>query len=386
MEKSEIVLFYCALIIKYDDIYYCKGGFGRFLDEISKRYKKVIFCAPVKINADTNNLYKILSSNIEFQELPPISSFVSALKKRYPVLKAIKRYSKQWNSSVYLRWPTPFVYKAYKLAKKRSLPVELHIVGDTKTIISDSGKYKGIMKSLALCYINILESQVKRIMRESPTIVNGSGLRRLYQNDKTMNVKEIRSATLSVTEFDEGHSQKSRAQKLLSVGALNAEKGVKYLLDAIKILTDKHLEINLTIVGDGPQREFLENYTDELGIARYINFMGYVPLGEKLIEIYKNHDIFVLPSISEGTPRVLIEAMANKLAIVATNAGGIPYTITDHENGIMVEPKSAEQIADAIENLINDNDARNRLIDNGYRFAKENTIEKFVDVVCEVLD
>lgn len=385
MNQNEIIIFYCDLVIKTPQGYFCKGGLGCFLDEMARRYDKVFFCAPVKENKDTKKLYQIQSGNIIYQPLSDCSSFISALKKRRQILAELKKYSASWNAPVYMRWPSPFVYDVYKIGKKRNLPMELHVVGDTKVIINDSGKYKGPIKILAKLYINMLEKQIQKIMEAIPTLVNGSGLRRLYEGNSKAKVKEIRSATLSIRDFDDSCVPVADAGKLLTVGVLNSAKGINYLLDAVKLLKEASVPVSLTIVGDGPARESLEAQVQAEGLQKEVEFTGYVPLGPQLLKIYRKHGTFVLPSLSEGTPRVLIEAMANKLSVIATHTGGIPYTITDGENGIMVETKSAQQIAQAIQRLIDDPALRGRLIENGYAFAKENTIETFVDEICNVI-
>ena len=141
---------------------------------------------------------RIVAKNITFQALPPYASFVSALKHKQRMVSLLKQYSANWNSPLYIRWPTPLAYTVYKLGKKRNLPILLHIVGDSKAIISESGKYKGILKLLATIYINIVENKLKDDQDE---LVNGSGLRRLYAGNAKAKVKEIRSATLAADEI-----------------------------------------------------------------------------------------------------------------------------------------------------------------------------------------
>jgi glycosyltransferase involved in cell wall biosynthesis len=132
----------------------------------------------------------------------------------------------------------------------------LHIVGDYKGIISESGKYKGILKLLAITYINIVEKQVKRMINEIPTLVNGSGLRRLYAGNAKAKVKEIRSATLTADEITKEYKELNKDDvRLLYVGVLKSEKGVNYLIEGFKLLIDQGYNVRLTIVGDGPEKQ-----------------------------------------------------------------------------------------------------------------------------------
>lgn len=388
MNTDEAIIYYGDLLYRLDNTYFCKGGLGRFIDEICTRYKKVYFCAPVSTeqNIDNINLYKIQSNNLVVQELPPNGNFISALKNRRKMLYYIKKHSKGWNSPVYLRWPTPFVSEVYSICKKKNLPVTLHLVGDTKSIISESSKYQGVIKKLALLYISHEEKKLINVMKEVKTLVNGSGLRRLYQYSPNLDVEEIRSATITLDDlWDKKTDINKERINILYVGVLKKEKGLVYLIEAIKsIICDGKL-VYLTIVGDGPELKHLKTIANEHGISNYISFRGYVALGPKLFDIYKSNDIFVLPSISEGTPRVLIEAMANKLFVIATEVGGVPFTINHKKNGLLVKPKDSNAIVEAITEVVTNDKLRQEVIEEGYRFAKENTLEVFVDKVVKTM-
>lgn len=384
MNINKLIIFYCSMIIKQDGNYFCKGGLGRFLDEIAQRYKEVIVCAPVSEDYVANiQMYGIKAKNITFQALPPYASFIGALKHRQRMISFLKKYSANWNSPLYIRWPMPLAYTVYKLGKKRNLPILLHIVGDSKAIIRESGKYKGILKLLAITYINIVEKQVKRMINEIPTLVNGSGLRRLYAGNAKAKVKEIRSATLTADEITKEYKELNKDDvRLLYVGELKPEKGVNYLIEGFKLLIDQGYKVRLTIVGDGPEKAKLERKVMEMQVENVISFTGYVPLGPQLLKIYKHNDIFILPSISEGTPRVLIEAMANRLLVIATNVGGIPFTINNNQNGILIESKSPDQICCAVKEILKNDVKREQIIEGAFEFAKENTLESFVDNIC----
>lgn len=388
MNTNQLIIFYCDMIFKQGDNYFCKGGLGRFFDEIAHRYDELIVCAPVSegYGADIQQ-YKITAKNLTFQALPPYASFVSALKHRKIMVSFLKQYSANWNSPLYIRWPTPLAYTVYKVGKKCNLPMLLHIVGDSKAIISESGKYKGAIKLLATIYINTLERQVKRMIHEIPTLVNGSGLRRLYASDAKAKVKEIRSATLAADEIRKDYKELNKDDvRLLYVGMLKPEKGVNYLIEGFKLLIDQGCKVRLTIVGDGPEKVKLEHKVMEMQVKNVISFAGYVPLGSQLLEIYKCNDIFILPSISEGTPRVLIEAMANRLLVIATNVGGVPFTINNNQNGILIEPKSPDQICCAVKEILKNDEKREQIIEEAFEFAKENTLESFVDNICNAFE
>jgi len=129
------------------------------------------------------------------------------------------------------------------------------------------------------------------------------------------------------------------------VGRLSEEKGLRYLIDAISLLNEARLTVRLLLIGDGPQRLHLENYAEEISLKKQIEFTGFQSQIDKWLPAL---DIFVLPSLTEGTPIALLEAMANGLPAVASSVGGIPSIIRSGQNGILTQPGNPSEIAKAI--------------------------------------
>jgi len=147
---------------------------------------------------------------------------------------------------------------------------------------------------------------------------------------------------------------------VVSVARLEPIKGMKYLISAINAAIEEDDRIRLFIIGDGSSREDLERLTNSLDLCRYITFVGTIP-NEKVPDYMAAADIFVLPSLSEGFPVTLLEAMASGLPIVTTRVGGLPDIIKDGENGFLVEPENPQQIADKLQLLLHDEELRNKI-------------------------
>ena len=142
-------------------------------------------------------------------------------------------------------------------------------------------------------------------------------------------------------------------------------KGIIYLLEAIANLKAEGLDVVLNIVGSGNLRSELEDAAERLNINDSVKFFGYVLGGPELFKIYRESDIFILPTLSEGFPRVLYEAMAQSVPIITTNVGGIPGLMKHRKNALLVPPKSSSAIADSIKELVNNQELRQHLIKNG---------------------
>ncbi|MBC7119211.1 MAG: glycosyltransferase family 4 protein, partial [Methanobacteriaceae archaeon] len=155
---------------------------------------------------------------------------------------------------------------------------------------------------------------------------------------------------------------------ILFVGNLVPQKGIEYLIKAKKYLKK---DSKLVIVGGGPLLKKLKDITKKENIKDVL-FTG--PRTD-INNIMAAADIIVLPSISEGFPIVLLEAMAMGKPVVATKVGGIPE-IVDEKVGILVEPKNPRRLADAIEKLLSDEKLRKKLGENGLKkAAKFSTIK-----------
>lgn len=140
------------------------------------------------------------------------------------------------------------------------------------------------------------------------------------------------------------------------VGRLFPVKGLPYLISAVKQIEHEHPNIVLLIVGDGPQRADLEMMAKDLK-AKTI-FAGW---RTDTLPYYAIMDIFALPSLFEGLPNVMLEAMAMKNPVVATNVGGNVDLIIDSENGFLVPVQDYQGIASTLKKLIEDAGLRKRM-------------------------
>lgn len=163
-------------------------------------------------------------------------------------------------------------------------------------------------------------------------------------------------------------------KRILFVGRLSPVKGVQYLITAMKQVHDTIPDARLNIIGDGREREMLEALSVQLGIQEYVEFSGKVP-HEKVLSLMQQADVFVLPSLSEGFPMVIIEALACGLPVVASRVGGMPEIITDDTNGYLVEAKDDTAVANKIIVLLQDEKLRKKISDNNRQLVRKYTWE-----------
>ncbi|OGP95270.1 MAG: hypothetical protein A2157_13815 [Deltaproteobacteria bacterium RBG_16_47_11] len=187
-------------------------------------------------------------------------------------------------------------------------------------------------------------------------IDNGIALERFAKLVETNNMK-------SQLGFDE------KIRIIGTIGSLGIEKGHIYLLEAARQILDIVKDLRFLIIGDGPLRKPLEEKSEKLGIKKQVIFMGE---RKDIPELLMAMDIFVLPSVKEGLPIALLEAMAAKRPVIATRVGAIPKVIENKDIGILVEPKDIKGLRDAIMNLINDPGRMNLLAREGFNRVSTN--------------
>jgi len=139
--------------------------------------------------------------------------------------------------------------------------------------------------------------------------------------------------------------------KLLYLGWLEKFKGLYVLLEAVKILLSRGLDVDLILCGDGSERARLEAYCRRNGIISRVSFRGWIYGADKHQALLAS-DVLVHPSFSEGLPNAVLEGMASGLPVVATAVGGVPETIQDGVDGILVPPKNVQAFVDALDLLV----------------------------------
>ncbi len=177
--------------------------------------------------------------------------------------------------------------------------------------------------------------------------------------------------------------------KLLYIGWLEKEKGLRELINATKLLTEKEYSLELILIGDGSMRKQIEEYIIKNNIENYVSIKGWLKSNE--IKYYlEDSDIFVLPSWQEGMPNALIEAISAGLPTIATPVGVIPNYLTHNESTLLVEPNNIINLEKSIEKLINDVNLRKKISKNGLLIAKkffeaEKSIKKLSAIIKNVI-
>ncbi len=171
-----------------------------------------------------------------------------------------------------------------------------------------------------------------------------------------------------------------------AIGRMVEEKGIATLIEAFALLLTGGCDAELVLIGDGPMLSHYQQQAGKIGLAR-VRFLGDVPQAGRLFSAV---DVVVQPSYAEGLGIVPIEAMLAGCPVIASDVGGLPEVVVHGETGLLVRPRSAEELADAIRSLLQNADRRAQLGAAGRRraelhFSKRAMIEATLREYREVI-
>ncbi len=278
----------------------------------------------------------------EVRGIPQTSSFGIMPKAIFKLPKIIKKHQIQLIHAEGRLFPITFTTALFnKLIYKR--PIYLTIQGRLE--IGFSGLIENlfdkiITKNLYQKFKKIIcvsESLKKRLItfkikpEKLIVIPNGVDLT-VFSRNKTSKY------------LDQYLKDKKNFKKIVFVGRLDTQKGVEYLIKAIPYVIKEVKKVHFFILGNGNLEAQLKKLAKSLKISSHLTFLNMIPL-EKMPDFYSSADIFCLPSIHEGFPLSIAEALSIGLIIVASSTEGIPEAIIEGKNGFLVKPKNVDLLS-----------------------------------------
>lgn len=260
-------------------------------------------------------------------------------------------------------------YFVCRMAYKRNIPYVLHI---------HEGDFEGQLEQMS----EFERGKISWLFEHAACVVALSS-----DWERTFS-RLFPGAEISVLEnavpIPERISDTKNASKIYFLGLLCPKKGVDTLLGAAKRVTACLPDAHLYIAGGGDAIDGYRTMADAAHIADYVTFLGWAN-EEKKAKLAKECLIFVLPSLAEGLPMALLEAMASGSAVIATRVGGIPEVIDDGVNGLLIDPGDEEGLASAIIRCVEDEGLAHRLAAAGRdtvvsRFSMTHYMKKLTEI------
>jgi glycosyltransferase involved in cell wall biosynthesis len=356
---------------------------GRLLEALRERVPTARVCMPILPERQDNMTHLLNYPGDAIVRLPPLATTISAQRYYLQTRRTVRAFAAE-NDVLFIRLPFQLPLCLRGLGK----PKVLQVLGNLVEVVRASSDYRGPAKILARWFARHSSQSIRRLVAEpqTRTVTHGQEVWQLLgcRHGRTVVSSCIFKAEMRPRE----DLRLGEPPRLLFVGYLRPEKGVETLLEAFGLLRQKR-ELKLTLVGGIDRRtgagERIWQRISESPFRDDIRTTGAMDFGESLFDLYRSHDLFVLPSLSEGTPRTLVEARSFGCPVVATRVGGIPSSVEHGVDGLLVDPNDPAGLAVAIEQILDDEPLRLRLIRAGIDRSQTRTLEAFAaDLVDEL--
>ncbi len=368
----------------------CKNGFyvsainKRYLDTFLRKCSLIILLSSSYNGTPPDDFEFVSSDRVRLLPLPSFENYVSSIKYFFKIIRGLITLQKQADF-LFIRVPDPFSW-LYLFYKKNNKTIHYHFVSNPFEVIFGQyrvSRFKKIFKSALYFpefFLCCLASWRYRASCTSGSIYKATPN---FLNNK-MDI--IIESSLSQNDFVDRSlkiNNTNEELKLLCVGRLQHGKGLEFLLYACKQLRDIKPDLNfsLTVVGSGVLEQKLIQMTSELKIEEFVNFVGQVKHGEELNKYYLSHDIFILTSLSESGPRVILEAMACWLFCISTDVGYTKFLLRD--NAYFIRKSNVDDIVNGIIWYINNKESIITKTRGARAIAEGYTIERFVDTITD---
>ena len=321
----------------------------------------------------------LIASHLYFAFLRPrryFQSLIFLMTRSHPSLKARIKTLLHFGEGV---------YAAYLVRKHQFREFHAHFVDRAATVALVAGRLLGKPYSLSIhagadIYVNpvLLREKITEARRAvTCSLYNKTHLEALIGQDLSDKISYFHHG-LDLNEYQPSPPSSNGKPLILSVGQLARRKGFAQLIKGCRGLKDQGYEFNCQIVGQGPQREELNELVSQLSLEDTVTFLGAIPHDE-VIEKYRQATMFVLPCIQtdegdvDGIPNVICEAMAMQLPVISTSVSAIPEILEHEVNGLLLPPDDNQALVKAMAHLLDEPALRARLGGNG----RQSMIETF---------
>ncbi len=360
------------------------SSFGKIVQAFAEEYDNIYLSCPVRETPSAEEDYS-MPANVILSPQPDWTSTLDSLKY-LPAIRNSYRNVVNRSDHVFIRGnPVAATAYLYRIIAGQNKSVCHWLVGNPAELLKSHKRDTKIKDGLGRLYMWSWERALLRgrDLAGGTFFCNGGELAARYPSPKT---KAIVSTTLTRNDFYRREDTCETPEvTLLCLCYIRPEKGIEYLIEALSMLEISR-PVKLLLAGSRDRysdyQKKLEMLVEKHHLSGHVHWLGHVRHSD-IHELMLSSDVFVLPTLSEGTPRVLVEARSKGLPVISTLVGGVPTSVTHGHDGILVPPKNPEMLAEAIEKIIMDGCLRRKLIKQGYASVRGMTLDRFVSSVME---
>jgi glycosyltransferase involved in cell wall biosynthesis len=373
LREACVAVYTVKRLVCVDGAYWTYGGFGRYLSYLLENFESVILaCHPREAKNVPEGYYNIDHPNLEVAWLPYYENEAQCLL-RLPLM-FIKGFMPAHRSDIVnARVPdfSGIIGAVWARVLGRRLFIS-HIDNwhDPVTLISDN--LSKIVQLGLYLYLRCYSLCEKLICRNTLIFAQGSSAVRIHSGNADV-VPLISSSHRSTDIIEEVEVDSEAAVwKVLCIGRLVSAKAHEYAIWAVEELRRQGVNVELHILGEGPRKRELASLVCDSRAAEWLFFHGRVS-HKRVFEFLDGVHLLCHPSVSEGTPKVILEAMARGTPVVASRIDGIVDVVEDGKNGILVPPEDVDALVGAVRRLVGNTELRRRLAENALDTARMHT-------------
>lgn len=360
--------------------YYCPASHLLYLKQMTQLFKIVYLISAVESREqNVSHLSPVELKNLTIVDLPYSTSMLQAQRHKTEFSKAIEQIAPDVDL-FYCRVPDPFCWMPAQMTDK---PVIMHFVGDTADATKHNIHFSWLKKQILLAGYSFEYRRILKSARKSTVYTNGS---HLSEKLRKQGIKATPVVSSTITKKDLAleplRALSNKPLTIIYVGYLRYAKGIDTLIEVIRRLEERHFDYQFHIVGDGDMYSTLQQLIDDLKLDDYIYLHGHIDNRDKLLSLLRASDLFFFPSLSEGSPRVVIEAMSQGCPVLSTPVGSLPGCFEENKEILFFPFKDAEIATSKIIEVGENLEMLTQLRDCAYRKVSERfTMEEFIRTI-----
>jgi len=364
---------------------YCSTpGFIKLMEMVAPLCESVDLCVPVFEEAPTRGATPLKVPNIHVRPLPPYYSRFEITAFSHPValLKCLWGPIRD-SDAVWVLTPNYLSLLVWAACLAQGKAFAVRLAGNWPEILrmQFAKQGLGLVGWLAAAAADLLFRAMTRTA--AVTYAHGRDLSRHYGRSNPR-VRCVVSSTVHEADIaDRPAGSAGPERRVLYAGVLHPSKGLLELFTAVRRLLDDGLPVRLVVAGSAWDQDLaMQARVEELGMTGAVEFLGWVPY-EDMSRLYRSSDVLAMPSHSETGPKVVSEAMANGLPVVATRVGSVPIVVSQGVTGLIVPVGNADELYKALRQVLGDEGLRQRMAQSALQRAGLFTMEAERRIVAE---
>ncbi|MBO7617866.1 MAG: glycosyltransferase family 4 protein [Bacteroidales bacterium] len=352
-----------------------------YLNYVAGVYEQVYLISPLSKEGTKNKGKALGLPNVKVVPLPFNGSYFGALKNWKAYYKTLQHVRDKVDV-VYCRVPDPFSWMPALLFKKKTI---MHFVGDTIDATQHNEKWSWLKKKVMIAGYLPDYWLTLRAAKRSRVYTNGYHLaNRLVKYG--IKATPVISSTVSEKDLHDDFTSLPLSNDkvvITYIGYVRFAKGMNCLMEFCKRLKDEEISFLFNLIGDGEMFDEVKAFIEKENLSEVI-MHGHIDSKERMNEILRTSDLFFFPSLSEGSPRVVVEAMAQGTPVMSTPVGSLPTTFTEKESIRFFDFNDAKGAVDIVKEYLQNPKPFETQRNQAYKMVAEQfTIEKFLsNVFC----